>query len=656
VGRISRFNNKDFLPVQNPSLKRMVSNLIADRTRYYWANPGLKDHNGEWWFATKEGLYRYPAIQRAEELATLQPKATYTIDGLQSNDLYAVFEDSRGDLWFSLFKQTGTAVCRWERASGKFYTYGKEYGLPSIEGVVSFAEDRQGNIWLGFSTKTSKNGILARYRGGQFQIFTKEDGVLDGTTRSLFVDHTGRLWVGSSQGGVGRVDDPQAAHPVIRQYTTADGLTDNEINCLTEDRWGNLYIGTGRGLDRLNPTTGQVRHFTAADGLLGTDVRKIYRDSRMNLWIGTGKGLFHFIPQEEAPKPAPSILITRLLVAGADRVISELGERQLADLELANNENNLQVDFVSPSVSFAPTIRYEYKLEGSNDQWLALSDLRTVNFANLSPGAYRFQVQAINSEGIRSPEPATIRFTILPPLWRRWWFLTLMALLVGAAITAIYHYRINRLLEIERVRTRIAADLHDDIGASLSHIAIVSEVARHQLAEQESPLSKNLSVIARISRDAVDSMSDIVWAVNPQRDHLYDLTRRMRSFASELLPARNIDFQFIAPPEEQDIRLGADVRRQLFLIYKESLNNVVRHSGCTRASIEMHIEGRRLVLKVSDNGKGFDTSNGVSGNGLRNMRKRAESLGGHVHFTSANGSGTVVILEMPHHPVHKFER
>ena len=520
--------------------------------------------------------------------------------------------------------------------------------MPSTEGVVSFAEDHQGNIWLGFSTKTSKNGILARYRGGQFQIFTKEDRTLDGTTRSLFVDHTGRLWIGSSQGGVGRVDDPAAAHPVIQQYTTANGLTDNEINCLTEDRWGNLYIGTGRGLDRLNPTTGQVRHFTAADGLLGTDVRKIYRDSRMNLWLGTGKGLFHFIPQEEAPKPAPSILITRLLVAGEDRVISELGEHDIANLQLANNQNNLQVDFVSPSVSFAPTIRYEYKLEGANQDWNTMASLRTVTYPNLSAGSYRFLVRAINDEGIVSPQPATIQFTILQPIWRRWWFMTLLALFVGAAISLLFRYRVNRLLELERIRTRIAADLHDDIGASLSHIAVVSEVARRQLPEHDSQLSKNLSVIARISREAVDSMSDIVWAVNPQRDHLYDLTRRMRSFASELLPARDIAFRFSAPPDEQDIRLGADVRRQIFLIYKESVNNLARHSGCTQASIELHIEGKQLVLRVVDDGKGFATGNGALGNGLRNMTKRAEALGGKVEILSNIGKGTTIVMRVCH--------
>src|SRR5262249_26106972 len=158
----------------------------------------------------------------------------------------------------------------------------------------------------------------------------------------------------------------------------------------------------------------------------------------------------------------------------------------------------------------------------------------------------------------------------------------------------------ERLIELERVRARIAADLHDDIGASLSHIAVVSEVAKLQLPEEDSPLSKNLSVIARISGEAVDSMSDIVWAINPKRDHLSDLIQRMRGFASEVLGASQIAFHFRAPELESDLELGANVRREVFLIFKESVNNIVKHAACTQVEIEFRLEDDWLALNVSD--------------------------------------------------------
>src|SRR5262249_51186921 len=194
---------------------------------------------------------------------------------------------------------------------------------------------------------------------------------------------------------------------------------------------------------------------------------------------------------------------------------------------------------------------------------------------------------AITTDGVVSLTPATLSFRILPPIWRRWWFLLLAAAVVGLLIYLFDRRRIARFVELERVRARIATDLHDDIGSNLSQIAIMSEVARSQIARGDTSATQQLSLIARISRESVDAMSDIVWAINPQRDRLSDLTGRMRLFAGEICGGRDIKFHFQAyPPDQanqvnqadQNLRLGADVRRQTFLIFKECVNNIVRHS------------------------------------------------------------------------------
>src|SRR5207249_386547 len=179
----------------------------------------------------------------------------------------------------------------------------------------------------------------------------------------------------------------------------------------------------------------------------------------------------------------------------------------------------------------------------------------------------------------------------------------------------------------------ISSDLHDDIGSGLSRIAILSEVARHQITPN-TPVGEPLSMIATASRDLVDSMSDIVWAINPKKDHLSDLVQRMRRFASDLFTARQIEFSFNAPGEERALRIGADLRRQVFLIFKEAVNNVARHSRCTEAEIEMRIENRWLTMKVVDNGPGFDPAKISEGQGLASMRARAESLGGVLQVIS----------------------
>jgi signal transduction histidine kinase len=256
-------------------------------------------------------------------------------------------------------------------------------------------------------------------------------------------------------------------------------------------------------------------------------------------------------------------------------------------------------------------------------------------------------IKAITADGIESVKPAAFSFTILRPIWQRWWFITPTVLLIGLAAYVAYRYRVAHLIELERVRTRIATDLHDDIGANLSLIAMASEVARLRSRQDDPQIKESLSLISDTSRELVDSMGDIVWAVNPSKDHLRDLTKKMRRFASDVFSARNISFRFQAPGDDQDIKLGVDTRREVFLIFKESVNNIARHSACSEAEIELEARAGWLVLKLRDDGKGFDLEEAGDGTGLASMRKRAASLDGNLEVVSNNGEGTTVTLKVP---------
>jgi PAS domain S-box-containing protein len=207
--------------------------------------------------------------------------------------------------------------------------------------------------------------------------------------------------------------------------------------------------------------------------------------------------------------------------------------------------------------------------------------------------------------------------------------------------------REERLAELERVRRRIATDLHVDIGSSLTQISILSEVIRQNIGSNDSAAREPLSMIARSSRELVDAMSDIVWAINPLKDHLSDLTQRMRRFASDVFTARNISFSLRLPPADRDIKLGANLRREVFLIFKESINNMVRHSGCSRADVTFQVEEDSLSLRLSDNGKGFDTGRQSDGHGLVSMSERARDIGAQFDLTSTIGLGTTIILKVP---------
>jgi PAS domain S-box-containing protein len=212
---------------------------------------------------------------------------------------------------------------------------------------------------------------------------------------------------------------------------------------------------------------------------------------------------------------------------------------------------------------------------------------------------------------------------------------------------ALRHSREERLRELERVRRRIATDLHDDIGSSLTRISLLSEVAQRRISDIDQALKHPLGVIAGLSRELVDSMSDIVWAINPQKDNLSDLSQRMRHFASDVFTARQIDFHFTSPDSGEQIRVGANVRRELFLLFKEAVNNLVRHSGCTQAEVALGSDAEEITLTVTDNGRGFNLSEKRHGHGLASMRDRTEGLGGQLMIKSSHERGTTLTFKIP---------
>lgn len=613
-----------------------------------WDQIVTQDHTGEWWVPTTSGLYHFPALKSLADFASARPLKVYTTEnGMGGNEAFRLFEDVRGDIWMGIITWPATApLNRWERATGIVHSYTSNDVSVATTAPTAFLEDRHQNLWIGFYS-----GGLARYRNGRFDVFTKNDGVPSGLVRDLHLDAAGRLWVASSDGGVARVDDPAADRPTFVTYSKKEGLSSDLIAHITEDQWGRIYLSTGIGVDRLDPGTRRIKRYTTADGLANSYVSVSYRDRNGTLWFGTLQGLSKLVVDADKPLGPPSIFIQQLRVAGNELPISELGVSHAGGFEFPAADNRLEIKFLSPGFRPGEVLHYQFMLEGADSNWGAPSDQRTVTYANLKPGNYRFLVRAVNADGVFSAEPAAITFRIIPPVWQRWWFIALVIVLLAAITHLIYRYHTRRLIELERVRTRIATDLHDDIGASLSKIAILSDVAGHEVTAAESPVSGPLGQIADTSRDALDSMSDIVWAVNPQRDHLSDLTQRMRRFAEDLLDARDIEFTFRAPVDEKDVRLGADLRREVYLIFKECVNNLAKHSDCTRAELDFRINGQWLVVSIDDNGSGFEpadvsTNGGMGGHGLASMQRRAQALGGSLKFEN---KGTRVTLRVPLH-------
>jgi ligand-binding sensor domain-containing protein/two-component sensor histidine kinase len=630
--KVGRFDGQNFVPVRPAWPSGTVSGWGLGQI-------ALQDHAGEWWIGTGSGLCRFARTDRIDQLAGARPISVYSRkSGLLSDNIFGIYEDSHGDIWIgTIGPEMEDSLARWERRTNSIHVFTTAEGLTEKPAPTGFMEDRAGNLWISLYHER-----LARYRDGRFTVFRPEDGI-PGFLNRMFLDSSGRLWIATSAALV-RVDDPSQEHPSFTAYTVAQGLSSSYIAALTEDRWGRLYAATGRGVDRFEPQgsgLGRIRRYTTADGLAAGGLEQAIRDPQGNLWFSTSLGISQFVPAEDRPRVPPPVLVTGVTVAGVARPISDLGQSSVVGLRLPRNP--LRIDFVGLGFSPGEMLRYQYMLEGADRQWSAPTDERAVVYAGLSAGSYRFLVRAVTSDGAVSTEPAIVSFTILPPVWRTWWFLTICGIALCLIIYCLHRYRLRQLLAVANVRTRIATDLHDDIGASLSQIAILSEVARGSANGKGGPLVE----IAEISRELVDSMSDIVWAINPDHDHLSNLVYRMRRFATDVLGGQKIGLNFRSSVAENDLRIGADLRRHVYLMFKEAIHNVVRHSGATRVDVDLYRAQDALILRLADDGRGFDPAAHYEGRGLANFHKRAQELKGKLTLESLPGKGTALTLEVP---------
>jgi two-component sensor histidine kinase len=501
--------------------------------------------------------------------------------------------------------------------------------------VHSFAEDRSGAVWVGLSPRG-----LVRFHGSEFEEVAGE--VPRGSINSLLADNQGRLWVGSSQGGLERIDNPSGAHPQIEHYGLEQGLSSEHVFAIAEDTWGRIYVAGGRGVDRLDLKTGFLRHFTSSSGLPSGDTQFLLRDRQGSIWFGSFYGLSRYWPEPDDVVETPSPLLRALRVGDRPYPLSELGEETVTGLELSPGHSSLEVEFGAVHFDVREGMRYQYRLEGADGDWSTPSRNQIVRYAGLAPGGYRFVVRSMTESGHVSRGQATLAFRVLPVFWRTPWFLGLVALAAGGGAVGLHRYRVKHLLAMERVRTRLATDLHDDLGAGLAEIAILSEVAKRQEPARTMDLLDGIAGRARSLREA---MADIVWTVDPREAHLADMVLRLRQTAFTMLENEGRKVEFEAPRDEHlDIRLAPEVRRHLLMFFKEAVTNIARHAAATAASVRIEVEAGQFRMSIRDNGCGFDPRQPRSGRGLESLRYRTAELHGDLRVDSAPERGTELVL------------
>ena len=285
-------------------------------------------------------------------------------------------------------------------------------------------------------------------------------------------------------------------------------------------------------------------------------------------------------------------------------------------------------------------------MEGVDKDWSVGDNTFSRNYSLLPPGHYTFKIYGETIDGQRSPNVTELHFYIRPPFWATGWFICLCVLVIAGIVYTIHNARISKILAMEKLRNRVARDLHDDMGSTLSTINILSAMAKTKMNVDTVKTSEYLTKISDNSQRMMEAMDDIVWSIKPSNDSLQKITARMREFATNVLEAKDILLQFDVEDGVCDIKLNMAARRDFFLVFKEAVNNAAKYSKADKVTISVSCKGRRLKLIVKDNGQGFITKR-ADGNGLSNMNKRAEAMNGSISIKSAPGQGTEVLMSIP---------
>ena len=506
--------------------------------------------------------------------------------------------------------------------------------LPSNAFVNSLWKDRRGNVWIG---EYNLGLFLLPYGSSHDDTvmhFTTKNGLPDNSIRSITEDRDGRVWIGTRFGGLAVYEDGK-----FTTISTKDGLLSNHIRGMACDSTGTMWLGTSLGPMYIN--TRDNKRFGWNNELLGIRANACGVHAQGFLWFATSNGLtLYQHSKHRLNTNAPPVYITSFTVNGQSFDVG-------SPAALSYQQNNCVIGFVGISLRDESAVRYQYRLQGVDTSWGSPTSQRSVTFATLSPGTYAFEVKAINADGITSAAPAAVSFTIHPPFWQRWWFIALCVLAAAGVGYALYRYRIEKLLEVERLRTRIASDLHDDIGSGLTRIAILSDMALKQSTQDEVSADSPMRTVGFVARELHEVMTDVVWAIGPEREGSGSPLRRIKVFATEMCEGAGVALRFSADEKLDQMVLTPQVRRAVLMIGKEAITNVVRHAMCTEVLVNLGASEKFFRISVEDNGKGFATGNLPRMSGLVNMQRRAEKAGGSLKVLSTPGSGTRVEAHIP---------
>ena len=669
----------------------------------------LKDHEGQLWIGTSQGLNRYNPDTRQYTQYYHQPDDSASLSG---NLIFVLYEDKEGYLWIG----TRGGLSRYNFRKKKIERVRMQVDgkvLTNVGTITSFCEDSQGQLWIGASydlIRLDKRTLRGKSYGYQTENAKRRTG---GRITTIYEDQQQNLWIGT-YAGLNRYDrqkddfvhytsnsknthslSSNAVFSIMQDrrgiywiatdlglnkmiwdgnnasfshYMEKDGLPNNFIYSVLPDNQGRIWMSTNLGISVLDPKTNTFTNYDERDGLQSKEFNAgaYHRARDGELFFGGIHGLNGFYPERMmVNQHVPKVRIVALYKFEEPVNLDSLRNRSEV-ITFDYNDNFFSFEFVSLDYANPQKNRYAYQLEGFDKDWIYCGNRRYASFTNLDPGEYVFKVKGSNDSGIWNDQSvASIRLRIRPPFWRTWWFYGLSLAVVLVNIKIIHEMRVRRqlkhLLELEKIRTsesekirrQTASDFHDEMGNRITRIGVLTELIKVQLHGQHGgEIGTLLSKISENCNTLYNGTRDFIWSINPDNNSFYEVAVRLKDFGDELFDNTAVHFRVGEISEElRHVKLPMDWSRQLILIFKEALNNVLKHADCRNVHLQFCIEEEEEVcITLNDDGRGFEKGMNRGGTGLNNMTNRAKKINSRLLVTSEKNAGTKIILtgRLPH--------
>ncbi len=627
----------------NYSFTKKLPNTIATNRVY-----SLKtDSVGDIWIGLGAGLVKWNSKSNkfiyfdiSKDISGVQKQLL--INGIEEYDGYMIITSNRG-------------MFAYDRNIDKFLEFKVHINdslktLDFQKEITSLFKDRENNFWLGttksflykFVIKKASEGYLVVEKIDEYNSRIETKYIGRKRVNNIYQDSKGYIWIATSLGLL-RFDEGKDKFKV---FTENEGLPNDIVYSVLEDNQNNIWASTNKGLAKLTSKSNgyAITHYDISDGLQDNEFNQssCYKGKDGILYFGGINGYSYFNPEKIRDNSnIPNTVVTKIKLFNKEiRNLNKVLSRK--EIVVDYSDKMLTFDFASLEFTNPNKNKYAYKLEGFDDFWINNGNENSATYTNLYPGSYKLKIKSSNNDGIWGKEKLALSVIVNPPFWMTWWFILLAILLITLIIVVVYNYRVNRLLEMERLRTKIASDLHDEVGSLLTQISISADLINYD--SNIDKIKGRGSLIRNKSREIMGAMSDVIWSIDARNDKLENLIDRMQDFASSLLDEKDILLDFQKSVHNSNKELKIDLRQNIFLIFKEAINNSVKYSDCTKITVNISYLTKEFTMKISDNGKGMDLTKQYKGNGLKNMKMRADRISGKIKFESKNGLTIFVIL------------